>query len=351
MKRSGFLTAVLVAALLCGCSNKDTSSPNDASSVVSTNGSGGASSGGSGENSVNSDGGTSSKPEDNSVQSSGGDGSDPDTESKHQSEDETFLVGLAGDRILKSEISEVFTNDGSDCAPEDLTEEKFSAVLCDGFVYVAEPSKVSRNSEDNVDVYDAGNMEFTDISSEPVKGFKRLEVGDTICGLTLTEAQVNFARGSEQMTFRLSDGTQKTGAELGLPEIYFASGSAKFDGELQMTGYICRVAENDYGVGTGDIVFIPSDGEGNIPIMSYRLDGDNGFHHMSQTYSLSGMAWQNEFGYIYLGNASDTSADIYMLPDDGSFIKARVTIDSLVLTCGVNFINSVTADIVDIEEL
>ena len=221
-------------------------------------------------------------------------------------------------------------------------------MLCDGIVYVAKPSLNARNNKDNYNVYDSGNMEFTDMTSSPNKDYIRLEVGDNICGLTLTEAQVNFARGSEQLTFETNDGSVKTGAELGLPEIYFSGGNAKFEGKITMVGYICCVAEDEYGIGAGDILFVPCDGEGNFPLMSYRLDGDNGFHCRTQVYSFSDLVWQNEFGYMYLGHAYDTAADISMLPDDGSFTKLQVTVDNFELSCGVNFVNSVRAELVDI---
>lgn len=337
--------AAAAGVLLCGCSDKGESSAESGQSVPTI--SIGNSSGDS--ETVSSDAPESSEESSRTEESSGDSAVSSAPESSEPNENETFLTGLVGDRILKSEITDVFTRDGSDCSPEDLTEDNFSAVLCGGFVYVAEPSKASRNSIDNADVYDADNTEFTDMTAEPLKNYVRLNVGDEICGLTLVEAQVNFARGSETTTFDLSDGTTKTGAELGLPEIYFTNGSAKFDGELMMSGYICRVPENDYGLGAGDIIFVPDDGQGNFPIMSYRLDGDNGFYHKSQVYSLSDLTWQNEFGYMYLGNEYNTTADTSSLPDDGSFVKATVTIDSFELSCGLNFINTVKAQLISID--
>ena len=348
MKKYKILSAALAAALLCGCSNKEDSSQNSTISVVSVadpDSSSGGESGG------NSDTGENSKPAESAVQSSADNGSESDPEIDPPSGDETFLVGLAGDRILRSEITTVFTSDGEG-SPEDLTEENFTAVLCNGFVYVAKPSLTARNNKDNHNRYDSANMEFTDMTSKPMKGYIRLNVGDTICGLTLTEAQVNFARGLEDTSFPLSDGSVKTGAELGIPEIYFAAGSAKFEGELVMAGYICRVAGDEYAVGgEGDIIFVPSDGEGDFPIMSYRIDGDNGFHYRTQLYSFSDLVWQNEYGFMRLGNVYDTTADISMLPEDGSFIKVQVTVDSLTLNCGVNFVNTVSAELVDIADV
>ena len=345
MKKYKILAAVLAASLLCGCSNKETSSQSGTISVVSSTYDSNVSSGG--ESSVYSDTGISSKPAESSVKSSSDTEPDPDPVIDPPSGDDTFLVGLAGDRISKSDITTVFTSEGEGSA-DDLTEDNFSAVLCDGLTYVAKPSLTARNNKDNSNVYDSGNMEFTDMTSSPKKDYVRLEVGDTICGLTLTEAQTNFARGSEQLPFEMEDGSYKTGAELGLPEIYFSGSSAKFEGKITMVGYICCVAEDEYGIGAGDILFVPSDGDGNFPLMSYRLDGVNGFHCRTQVYSLSDLVWQNEFGYVYLGNAYDTSADISMLPEDGSFTKLQVTVDNFELTCGVNFVNSVRAELVDI---
>ena len=345
MKKYRILTAVLIAALLCGCSKKETSdtSTNTVSLTDSDNSS-------NGNSSTNSGTGISSAPQESTTQSSSTEPvSEPD--SRPLNENETFLVGLAGDRILKSEITQVFTNDGSDCTPEDLTEDNFSAVLCDGFIYVATTNGSARNNRDNADVYDRGNMEFTDTSAVPNKNYSRLRVGGILGELILKEAQVNFACGTEQTEWELSDGSYKTGKELGLPEIYFAGGYAKFGGKLLMTGYICRVAEDQYGVGAGDIIFVPSDGEARFPILSYRFDGDNGFYHQPQVYALSDLVWENEFGYMYLGNVNDTTADISSLPSDGSFVKARVTVTDLELNCGVNFVNSVSAEILDIEEL
>lgn len=351
MKKIKIMTALLLAVSLCGCADKNSSSQED-DRVVSVPSSSSAVADPVAQSSAAQSEAVSSAPESAAGESS----ADSSTPSEPQvvtppTADETFLVGLAGDRIRAEDIATVITSDGGECSPEELTEERFSAVLCSGFAYVAEPQLTARNDRDNADVYDSANMEFTDTSSAPLKNYKRLNVGDTICGLTLREAEVNFARGSEQTVFEMNDGSQKTGAELGLPEIYFAHCSAKFDGEIEMTGYISCSTENIYNIAVGDIIFVPCDGEGNFPVMSYRLNGDDGFFHALQTYAVSDLTWQNEFGYLYLGNEANTSADISDIPGDGSFIKARVSVDNFELNCGVNFVNITKAEIVDVEAL
>lgn len=343
MKKIKIIAAILAAAAFCGCSDKGSTSSENSGNSISIGSS-------SAENSAapsNSEPGTAE---------STANGTSTDTpapsvpnSSEEPDENASFLVGLAGDRILKSEITTVFTADGSDCDPADLTEDIFQAVLCSGFAYLGESSGTARNTIDNSDVYDDANMEFTDMSSTPVKDYVRVNVGETICGLTLEEAEVNFARGSESTLYETADGSEKKGSELGLPEIYFTSGKAKFSGEVTLEGYICVIAQNEYALGVGDIIFVPCDGQAKLPIMSYRLDGVNGFYHASQMYMLKKLTWHNDFGYIHLGNVLVTDADTSSIPDDGSFVKATVTLDNYELSCGLNFINSVKADPVDID--
>lgn len=340
--------AIILAAALCGCSDNNTPD-----SIQISNSSGGTS------NQSEADGESSgvesaenSKSESSENQSSQNENSDNVSESAITIENgETFLVGLEGERIKASEITQVFTSDGSECAPENLTEELFSAVLCDGFAYVAEPTKFSRNNRDNADIYDSDEMLFGDVSSEPMSNYRRINVGDTVGGLKLVNATANFARGNDQSIFTLTDGTTVTGAELGIKGIFFSSATADFEGELSMEGYICKKAEDEYGFEVGDLIFVPCDGEAAFPVMSYRLDGIQGFHHIIQTYSLSDLVWANEYGYVSLGNQRDTSVDISMLPDDGSFIKANVTVSAIHLASGVNWNSLVKAELNNISEI
>lgn len=321
MKTGRIILAVLLAAALCGCSKKNGTSQGDGSGTqTSSDGSiiqsEPVSSVGTGENS-----------------SVGGNVSAPTSESTVPGAGETFITGITGEKILTSEISAVFTNDGSEVTPEELTSYNFSAVLCDGFAYLAEPSGVARNSVDNADVFDSNLLQFSDVTPQPISNYKRVNVGESIGGLTLKEAQVNFASGKE----------------MGLPDIAFVYGSAMFQGELTMTGYISRAAEDSYNFMTGDLMFVPSDGESELPVMSYTYDEQLGYcHSMQYVSSGSGFTWLNEFGYIYLGNANGTTADISMIPDDGSFVKVKVTIDNLIMSSGIDRGNIINAEIVEI---
>lgn len=319
MKKRVIIFAVLLAAALCGCSKKNgTSDSEDSRAEISIP-----------ESDVQSDPNVGGNDESSSVRSV----SEPVSVTSEPDPRETFITGVMGEKILTTEISAVFSNNGAELTPAELTRETFSAVLCDGFAYLAEPSGLARNSIDNADVYDENTLQFSDVTPQPVSDYKRVNVGESIGGLTLKEAQVNFA----------------SGAEMGLPDVAFVYGSAMFEGELTMTGYISRAVEDTYNFMTGDLMFVPSNGESTLPIMSYTYDGQLGYCHAPQYVSSgSGFTWFNEFGYIYLGNAADVTADISMIPDDGSFVKVRVTFDNLIMSSGIDRGNVITAEIVDI---
>lgn len=317
MKKCRIILAIMLAAALCGCSNKGgTSSGESARTEISVP-----------ESDVI------SEPIISTVESSSTRSVSEPTISATSDPRETFITGVMGEKILTTEISSVFTNNGAELTAMELTKDTFSAVLCDGFAYLAEPSGLARNSIDHADVYDENTLEFGDVTPQPVSDYKRVNVGDTIGGLTLKEAQVNFASGSE----------------MGLPDVAFVYGSAMFEGELTMTGYISRAAEDTYNFMTGDLMFVPCDGESTLPVMSYTYDEQLGYCHAPQYVSSgSGFTWYNEFGYIYLGNAADTTADISVIPDDGTFVKVKVTFNKLMMSSGIDRGNVITAELIDV---
>lgn len=263
----------------------------------------------------------------------------------------TFLRGLAGDTIYTSDFEEIFSENGEEIAPEDFSEENFSAVLCNGFTYLAEPSGTCRTNFDNADVYDSATASFTDYPVEKIQNYKRFNQGDTICGLTVSSAQTNFAKHAGNNEYTLSDGTTKIGTELGYPEIYFLGSSVSFSGEITLTGYIRTVPEDEYGVFVGDILFLPSGEDANLPVMGYEFSADSGFFHSPRQIMYGDIAAQNEYGYIKLGNISETSADISAVPTDGSFIKAKVTVSNVQMSCSVGWVNNISAEILNIEKL
>ncbi|MDE7361228.1 MAG: hypothetical protein K2N38_04785 [Oscillospiraceae bacterium] len=354
MKKYRIALALILAAALTGCAKEGQSSDDPSAALPDSSAT---------ESSVSDNGGrpvdvssgdqsSSESSSDSAASASSDESSEPhDPETSEPDPDATFLVGLAGDTIMRSDLGMIFTSDGTDGSPETFSEDNFSGVLCDGFVYLAEPSGVCRTSYDNADVFDSETARFTDVSRSSERDYKRIEVGETFCGLTLAEAQVNFAHGLDGNEYVLGDGSTKLGSELGFPEIYFMGGTAKFEGEVTLTGYICVAAEDEQSLMEGDIIFIPSDCECTLPVMGYRLDPDVGIVHYPRLNNRGDMYWQNDYGHIYLGSAYNTELDLSELPDDGSFAKVNVTFDGLKLTCGINMMESCTAELIGFEVL
>ncbi|MBD5383765.1 MAG: hypothetical protein HDR72_02030 [Ruminococcaceae bacterium] len=347
MKKYQIILALILAAALTGCAKDEPGSDSSAVSIPESSAPQSTDNGGIVQNSTPE---SSSESSNESTTESAPQTSEPSNSEETDNPEDTFLIGLAGDVIRRSELTMIFSNDGTDGDPETFSEENFSGVVCDGFVYLAEPSGICRTSYDNEDVFDSEMARFTDISETPKKNYIRVTAGDTFCGLTLTEAQVNFAHGLDGMEYTLGDGSVKLGSELGFPEIYFMGGMAAFEGEVTMTGYMCVAAEDEQSIMTGDIIFVPSGCECTLPVMGYRFDPDVGTAHFPRINTRGGMYWENEYGYIYLGNTyGNITADLSEIPDDGSFVKVNVTLGNIKITCGINMMESYSADITDIE--
>lgn len=347
MKKYRIILALILAAALTGCAKDGSSSESSTVSIPESSAPQSTDNGGVVQNSAPE---SSSVSNNESTTESAPQTSEPDNSGETTDPEDTFLVGPAGDVIRRSELTMIFSNDGTDGDPETFSEDNFSGVVCDGFVYLAEPSGICRTSYDNEDVFDGDMVRFTDVSETPKKDYKRVSVGETFCGLTLTDAQVNFAHGLDGMEYTLGDGSVKLGSELGFPDIYFMGGMAAFEGKVTMTGYMCVAAEDEHSVMAGDIMFVPSGCECLMPVMGYRFDPDVGIAHFPRINTRGGMYWENEYGYVYLGNAyGDVAADLTELPDDGSFVKVNVTFDNIRITCGINMMESFTAEIVDLE--
>lgn len=313
MKKSALIFALSLALLLTGCNkngNSDSNSTSESSSQT---------------NSTSSTSQTSSGSE------------STENSSEIPAEDSTKLTGLAGDKILKSEITQVFNSDGS----EEYSDENFQSVVCNGFVYLAEPTFNNLNSIDNADSFDEGTKTFAGMSADKLKNYKRLNVGDMISGLTVTSAQSNF--GSDSM-----DGFDKNALSEKFPEIFFNAGSCELSGELKMTGYVCVIPEDEYGIESGTILFVPS-GKCSLPVMAYSSDEQTGVFHRANVGMHGDFTWVGEYGQINIGNINSATADVSMLPTDGTFVKVNVTVDSIKLSGGVNFNNIATAEIVTID--
>lgn len=320
MKKTKAVLALILAAALCGCSaeEKSSSTASGESSLQQATidvSSSESSSRSTTEKSSSTETSTESEPESSVPQTN-----------------ETFLRGLADDVILKTDIKQVFVPDGQDASVDNLTEENFNSVLCMGFIYASEPRGIFRTNLDNEDVYDEAGMSFSDVSDDKSEGYSRVNVGDKMCGMTLTFAETNFAR--QEMSGQSS---------------YFCYGSCEFSGEAELTGYInVRADGNSYSAFAHDVTFVPTAGE--LPVVNYYPDPQRGICRKLMGGADKNLVWLNEYGSIYLGN---TEKDDYLakfgIPEGEEYVKCRVVIDWVKFTSSTQFAPRIEAKISSFE--
>lgn len=234
--------------------------------------------------------------------------------------DPTFLAGPDGAAIYTGEITSVTNDEGNTVTVENVKPGGFSEAVCDGFCYLSEPTGISSNERDEPDKWD-GAMHCLDVPEEPLApNFKRLNVGDTFCGLKITKANSEFY-GDETRSFKRSN--------------------VEFEGELTLTGYITINSDNTYSVGVGDLQFIIDDKSAVLPgswdnsnkwasndySPYFKYEGfymDSGKEELDWYWSVS------EYGLLYLGNISTCTADISDIGSrDMCYYKVKVKIDNL----------------------
>lgn len=284
------LAALLAASLLCGCN------------------------------------GESKDPNSNTSSATASDTSSADTESGSDtpSEPETpsFLIGLANDPIPLSEISSIETDKDEQITAAELTEENFRAATVDCSYYALPlyPCVTDKESE-----FDEENIVFKNVPQDSNADFIKVKKGDKIFDLTVSEASTTFTSYSP-----LAGKLYRT--------------SLALDGEIKLTGYARMVADNEYGVSVGDILFVPV-GEVKLPVVRFdEFDGVNASRSIGEVWSNSDLYFTNEFTDEFkLGNKNETTEDIRALPTDGSSVKVELTLYDIEVTTSLLSVPYLTA--------
>lgn len=245
----------------------------------------------------------------------------------------TEIKGLDGNPIYTSEFTKYIDRDGN---PAEYSEGNLGTAECEGFAYISAPDGLCLTSIDNADIYSEETLSFSGITDEKLQDYVRIDVGDTVNGLTVYVAKTIFR----------ADETGLSDSALGK---HFTGCEVSFLGELELNGYACVVKDDIYGVQTGDILFVPQ-GECPLPVMSFRTDRDIGIHHTYYTGFNFGLAWVSKYGQITLGNEQTTDADISCLPDDGSFVKVKAVVRAIRMTSTADWVDLIQASIVTIDK-
>lgn len=212
-------------------------------------------------------------------------------------------TGLDGIEIPEEGLTSVY-------AEKSGTVYELVSARGEGFTYLAEPTGICLNSRDNYDIFNADELTFEGAPQNAPSEYKRYNIGDTICGLTLTDAGTNFYYG----------GVESCWAEL--------------DGSVTMTGYVTIAPEDDYGIDEGDIFFVPCPDNDLLPVINFRYEGVGLINPLYVAMS-GDFARLNEYsGDITIGNIHRTDLDLSGVPADYSYsVKATVTVDKVNLSC------------------
>lgn len=339
-KITAIICTLALLTAFTGCNNGETS--------------GGAPEGSTGnsapESTDSSESGSNSESEQKSTDNSE---SAPESSASEESKGEpTFLTCVDGTVIYTSDITSLNSDDAKEEAAEipieELDEERFIndaySVICDGFAY-AFTSKDAFNPVQNPELFkvmegfeDVEMMEYVGEEIAPSSEYYRVEPGDKFGELTVKSATTNF-----YANYSSYEGKNINGA-------YTFAEALKFDGELELTGYV-RVSEPNEGYDEGgEIRFVP-DNEcvDKIPVLKYEVNEENGAVQHSPMGNSSGTAY-NDINLFSLGNIHDYSdIDLDGLEVGERFTRVKITIDDIV-SSGSN-LSRIDAKLLSLEKI
>lgn len=293
------LAMALLSLTLGGCDNASESISENSPAIME-------------QHSVSDNSSMSEAPESTSTESVSEESSEPDGEP-------TIFTGPDGKTILSTEIVKV--EDSEKTAAELTIKDHFATVNIGGFTYIKEPTGVSYDTYNNPEMFDPDRYNtFIGEVPENTNEWKRVYVGDEICGMKVTEA------GAKYM---ITDDSE-------LP-IYYVSSFCVFDGTITLEGFLTVDAPNNYDPDGGTLTFTVA--ENKLPLFPNNEYTDNGatgavvtsfggqmaFNSVQKNHSV-----ESEFynGYIMLGDLRDVSCDMSGL-SYGDIAYVRVTISNL----------------------
>lgn len=239
----------------------------------------------------------------------------------------TFLIGLDGKAILTNEITRL---ENTDKTAETLTEDDLWAeAYCEGFAYVKEPTGVAFNSYKNPELFD-GYFYLGD-EVENTNEWKRVYVGDEICGLKVKSAYTHF---------EIPDFSDRSEDEmLPLSERYLSlqnTGGCELEGTIELEGFLQVFPNSAMYPDTSELVeFLPC--ESKLPITPSWQGPEDRF-----TTSVKEQALLDHFGdpgifgeldSIQFGTLSKMTCDMDGI-GHGDIAYVRVTLGNIKCMCG-----------------
>ncbi|MCH5196649.1 MAG: hypothetical protein J1F28_08040 [Oscillospiraceae bacterium] len=250
------------------------------------------------------------------------------------------LIGPDGNTVPEEDYISALGLEWKEIPTTGLTTENFNRVEVEG-AYVMMPTGC-RTANDHADVFDSENNVFTDLLPQHKTEFIRVKAGDEICGFKVRSAVSDFV-SQDYYGDLYTD--PKTGNK-----VYFDGNRLELEGEIELTGYLCVIVGGRTFWSTGDIRFVPADREVNLPVIDYEFDPDEGFYHSVGEHIPSEgepLRFANEYGAIKL---VPSDVDTSSIPDEGSWVKARVKLNNISMSCSTYAIpmSAVFADITEL---
>lgn len=201
---------------------------------------------------------------------------------------EFALYGPGGDKIEQSDITRVMASDEEDYKLNGISSDNWIQAEISGTTYLAEPGGE----------------------------YRRVKVGDEICGLTVFDAGCVFSADNEVQPGEFSN------------ESWFSSGYVEFEGSVTVSGTLSILAEGTDMLEAGSVLFTPDEGT-QLPVMNYLFSGEKGVYYDKD----------NMFPVIVLSDVTPDS-------DTG---HATLTLESITMSSMVNSNSLVRAKATDVE--
>lgn len=259
------------------------------------------------------------------------------------------LYGADKRQICFGDVTSITDKNGENAAPEDLEDTGWNEIVCDGFAYLAAPAGISFSSFDNADMFDSETHSFIGVPDCSGSEYARFKPGDKFGALTVISARTVFSRegyGDKEGVYTID----RIIAE-GMP----ISGmlkrcDASFEGAVEMTGYI-RISADEYGVGEGDVLFVPDKDSMALPIMNFRVNHeDDSIDTPVWQYGVKNACFATEYPTIRLGNVN-SGTDMSGFAADGTSARAKVTVTNVTMFCDLQMSTFIDCELSDIEKL
>lgn len=226
----------------------------------------------------------------------------------------TIFIGPDDKPIYSSEITEIINAHNTSLTAETITvDDEGTTILCEGFQFFKEPAGVAYNNYENPELFE--KLEFVGEMPENTNAWKRVNVGDKICGLTLKSATTAFANYNKD-----SFEYYQTYYTFNVPDF---DTYAEFDGSITLTGFLNSSPRTPYEPDGGGLRFTPA--EDKLPVMCgffHKIEPET--YMLASSYSSGDLYVFNEINEIAIDNSSELDLGCIGIGDT-AFVRLTIS--------------------------